>query len=616
LNSNKKVLGIFQLGPVQEFIEISRKTSDIGVSSFLLSYLIKEAMKYIESKGGTIIYPFSSIPGSARIAEPNVPNHFVTEFDDENIAKDSLKNAEEVIKKKFAEIQESIKNSILRDIDVTDGAIIDGLFQKQSENFWEIYWIISDEDPTKYDSSYAIAGDVFNGRKSIRNFKQISEDGYKCTLCGKRTPLHDGGNAWQRREKLRKFWEKLRSNQKYKYRFKENEQLCSICITKRLLDLYEEFSSSVKMPSTASIAISPWLNKLFNAYNKGRLSGDLLNSLIGKIKSIADISNESFEGAMLGKLNETLSTSNNEILKKVFAIEDSYYIIDTYQTTKAPENIVKGALEDLEKIYKEIGRPPKYYAVIRYDGDRIGEHLRSLKSVENHKQFSTKIYEFSKEVLNLESKHMAKVIYAGGDEGLIFSTLEDSSEIIEEIKNLFSSKIDEGVTISIGVTIAHYSQALQQVLKDARDILKNAKDSGRNATGVSILKRSGEPLTFIMHFDRSNIDPFVFFKKMLEFYRNDCISNGWWRDIVDKKFCFIDSSRGIGRNTIDREMLSLEAKRLLLRRYKKDKITPVQINDLAVALENFILHYLAVDSVGFDEFVNFMAIAEFIAREE
>ncbi len=616
MNSNKKVFGIFQLGPVQEFIETSRKTSDLGVSSFLLSYLIKEAMKCVESKDGTIIYPFLSTSGSARIDEPNIPNRFVAEFDDENTAKEALKRSEETIKSKFKEVQESIKNSMLKDINVTEGAIIDDLFQNQRENFWEIYWIISEEDSTNYPLSYVRAETVFNGRKSIRNFKQISEDGYKCTLCGKRTPLHDEKDAWQRRKELKKFWEKVRRNSKYKYRFKEDEQLCSICITKRLLDLYDGFTGSVKIPSTASISISTWLNKLFNAYNKEKLLDDLLNSLINEIKSIADISNEPFEGAMLGKLSETLSKSNNEILKKVFAIEGSYYIIDTYQTTKAPENIVKRALEDLEKIYKEIGRPPKYYAVIRYDGDRIGEHIRSLKSVEDHKQFSTKVYEFSKEVLNLESKHMAKVIYAGGDEGLIFSALEDSSEIIEEIRSLFSSKIDKGVTISIGVTIAHYSQALQQVLKDARDILKNAKDSGRNATGVSILKRSGEPLTFIMHFDRPNIDPFVFFKKMLEFYRNDCISNGWWRDLVDKKFCFINRSRGIASDIIDTEMLSLEAKRLLLRRYDKNKITPVQINDLAVALENFILHYLAVESGGFDEFVNFMAIAEFIAREE
>ncbi|MGC8691068.1 MAG: type III-B CRISPR-associated protein Cas10/Cmr2 [Caldisericum sp.] len=609
MDSDKKVFGIFQLGPVQEFIATSRKTSDLWAGSYLLSFLVKNAMEHVKNRGGKIIYPYSDSIVSPTI-ESNIPNRFVAEFD-ESVAKEILKGAEEIIKGKFKEIQESIKNSLLKNINVTDGAIIDNLFQKQCEDFWEIYWIVSNEDQENYSASYTRAEAVFNGRKSIRNFKQIGEEGFKCTLCGKRTPLYNEKDAWKSRNKLKLFWEELRS--KYKYRFKENEQLCSICLTKRLLDLNSEFSKASKIPSTASIAISPWLNKLFKAYNEKKLSGDLLTYLKNEINSVSGIINESVKGGTLRRLDEILSKQDNEILKEVFAVEGSYYIIDTYQNIDAPEDMVKRILEKLGSIYKIIESPPKYYAVIRYDGDHIGKYIRSLNSVDEHKEFSKTIYNFSNEVLNLESKFMAKVIYAGGDEGLIFAALEDLPAIIEELRKLFTSKVGKGITISIGVTIAHYSQALQQVLENTKVILKKVKDSGRNATGISVLKRSGEPLNFIIHFDRLR-DPFVFFKEMLGCYRNDYISNGWWRDLVDKKFCFIEKPE----DKLDKEMLNLEAKRLLLRRYDKEKMGLAQIEQVESSLEDFILRYLFVKpgEDEFDAFVNFIATIEFIAREE
>ena len=45
------------IGPVQSFIEAARKTEDLWMGSYILSYLVATAMEKVQGDGVEIIYP-------------------------------------------------------------------------------------------------------------------------------------------------------------------------------------------------------------------------------------------------------------------------------------------------------------------------------------------------------------------------------------------------------------------------------------------------------------------------------------------------------------------------------------------------------------------------------
>ena len=56
-NQSKPLMLMFTIGPVQSFIEASRKTEDLWMGSYILSYLIATAMEKVQGDGIEIIYP-------------------------------------------------------------------------------------------------------------------------------------------------------------------------------------------------------------------------------------------------------------------------------------------------------------------------------------------------------------------------------------------------------------------------------------------------------------------------------------------------------------------------------------------------------------------------------
>jgi CRISPR-associated protein Cmr2 len=107
-----KVLGIFQIGPVQEFISRSRKTQDFWASSFLLSYLISKAIEKVIEKGGKLIYPYTNTENLSSLLQntctPIIPNRFVVELD-KNKAVEALQEAEKSVKTELLNIANPIK---------------------------------------------------------------------------------------------------------------------------------------------------------------------------------------------------------------------------------------------------------------------------------------------------------------------------------------------------------------------------------------------------------------------------------------------------------------------------------------------------------------------------
>ncbi|NLI56169.1 type III-B CRISPR-associated protein Cas10/Cmr2 [bacterium] len=168
---------LFSIGPVQPFIQTSRKTQDLFISSYLISYLsFKGILKVVELLGPDhIIYPdlrivplfkewvrdkiFNNIDNTEienylrsgdeekRIA--NIPNEFLCFIPDEyvkdiaNAVENSIKNEWKNIRDK---VKEDIKSKLIEDDEFKDkfqsvDNYYDEIWERQIETFPEIYWV-------------------------------------------------------------------------------------------------------------------------------------------------------------------------------------------------------------------------------------------------------------------------------------------------------------------------------------------------------------------------------------------------------------------------------------------------------------------------------------------
>lgn len=251
-NLQNNSLFLFTIGPVQSFISQARKTQDLYMGSFLLSYLTFIGITvFIEKFGPTcIIYPdlfgqpltdwylekkvkISVKKSSSKfITLPTIPNRFVAiipEYDEKEI-----KELAENVSKRVREEWQNIRTSIiefLKEKNIKISEEFNKKFESQISDFPEIYWtavpwrigdrdlniqdlnpvIIQDEiqkwknfwefanDNGKYPPNigllygliYTVLEKSIGARKNLRDFEQFSveEKGRKCSLCGEKDVL-------------------------------------------------------------------------------------------------------------------------------------------------------------------------------------------------------------------------------------------------------------------------------------------------------------------------------------------------------------------------------------------------------------------------------------------
>lgn len=127
-------------------------------------------------------------------------------------------------------------------------------------------------------------------------------------------------------------------------------------------------------------------------------------------------------------------------------------------------------------------KPTKQYALINFDGDNIGKILSNgLDGIELeafHKEFSTKLSSFAKEVKELISDEKGRVIYSGGDDFLGFVTLYYLDEVLEKIRESFETNVNtyqEPISYSTAIVIAHYKAPLHKIIQHSRALLDETK---------------------------------------------------------------------------------------------------------------------------------------------
>jgi len=288
---------VFSIGPVQGFIAAARRTQDLWMGSWLLSYLSWTAMKHLADNYGpdVIIYPslrgqplcdhwlstahrLPCQPSPKDLGRPTFPNKFVALLP-AGESNQAAQKAEEAVRQEWEslanEVYQKLKEGFLSADEETDK-----LWDDQVKRHLEVYWAVlpwmGSEKPSgkgqaeaiieayrdllrpsgnwRFEAIYRVLGEkgqydpnwgtvwsllydladrAFGSRKNLRDFSPAEETGEKCTICGQRAALRSQSLD------AHAFWketaERLRHQSRYEIKAEGKERLCGVCTVKRFV---------------------------------------------------------------------------------------------------------------------------------------------------------------------------------------------------------------------------------------------------------------------------------------------------------------------------------------------------------------------------------------------
>ncbi len=152
---------VFSIGPVQEFIAAARRTQDLWMGSWILSYLSWKAMESLADEFGPDVIVFPSLrgqplcdhwlhkayrlpcqPSPEDLSRPTFPNRFLALLPAEEAAKAAQK-AEETVRKEWTCLAQKVYNALTSTPSILPAdeqtAV---LWERQIQGLLEIYWVV------------------------------------------------------------------------------------------------------------------------------------------------------------------------------------------------------------------------------------------------------------------------------------------------------------------------------------------------------------------------------------------------------------------------------------------------------------------------------------------
>jgi len=585
---------IFTFSPVQSFIAEARRAADLYTGSQILVELAKAAGKVLEMSAidKRLIYPVE--------LTDDVPNKLMTTVPWEKcevIAEEAraalLLRWKELAEQAHRNFDQKVKLPFKEDI-----------WQRQTADdyLWETYWTAASLERRDYKEAYAEAENGLTAVKFTRSFMQFPEPGFKDTLSGKRQALCAGDGDGQ------KYWFKVGNVPEItpiKIRpsteARPRERLDAIGIIKRF---HPELSEKTVdpfhgFPSTSSMAAASFLESArTNCLSELKSYRDAIAALLPDKKyKIREDDAWPYDGDLF--YPETLRPRRLEgdYGKKIPAADPRLK-----KAQAALQALCHALKEAAKKDTTLITRPSPYYAIIVLDGDSMGKHLRTLNEGE-HRTFSASLRQFALAVKPLADKHLAKVIYNGGDDVLAMAPLKSAFTFARQLAALFNEETKQHA--SAGIAIAHHLSPLSHTLQAARRAEHQAKElDGKNAVCVIALKHSGEPIQVRSHWDAVSDQ----FEKIVHQFESDEISSKLPYDVDRSAY---------GLPQADKK-LETELCRLIKRHLQKGTAEEKKASALTLSqslrewAQSFILG--DADNQPADQLADWLALARFVAK--
>jgi len=551
----KQYMLIFSLGSVQTFIEQARKTRDLWLGSFLIAKLMEAAMHEVEQAQSEKPFVF---PAKRTLNEryATLPHKYVAIFDKLANAQAAVEQSKRGMRKRWDTLRQDVWNGVIPEPYKNDETL-KAIWREQGnlDTCFDTFWVIVEGDPA---SSYNIwlrhAENALEARKRLKDFQFREEPGEKSTISGEREALHGQLNDRQpMREQVKEFWRRLAKPdaRSAKVISKDgSERLDAVDTIKRFASVSPIISLEA-FPSTSSVATATFVERLL------ALEADQLDEWLKATDQLRDMPPGAipFLERKAGKNRGILERDGDCFFKETFTTR---HIQEDHPKVSRPAELADEGRKGLSELFKvtdkvdkvdkvPIRRPTPYYAIVKMDGDHMGDLLGKLDRA-GHKEVSEKLSSFARTTVPklIEGEYPGRLVYAGGDDVLAFAPLaRDLSEEERKNESTIHTLLDlvyrlrlrfgeikeevpglsDPVTASAGIAIAHHYTPLSAVLRANRDAEKLAKERyNRNALVVTIMRRSGEQTRVGCHWQYRGLEPVPLFLEFYDLFDQDVLS--------------------------------------------------------------------------------------------
>jgi CRISPR-associated protein Cmr2 len=595
-----KYLYLFTISPVQTFIEQARKTHDLYAGSRILSDLVTYAMETVKKKDSNSYFIFPSIEQNSK------PNRFIAV-----VNSDDMQRFGNDIQK---EVNDYFIDTLGKDvIDLNHSSIF------QLEDFLKTYWVAEKyNEKGDYPNQIKQLERNLGAVKNIRHFKQLGEQGRKCSLNG------EYNVKFYRRNEDEGDIERLYNRKLFQNRgevkviesedfsdigqkdLNEGEGLCAISMIKRLYKNTEE-----AFPSTAGIALMDTLKR-----------NEIADSYLDIIKSINR-----------GYVDEQIYYESNT--------SSEYFKKHGYKglLKNGNINVFRDNFDKMRRSIKSDNlKLSKYYAILAFDADGMGTKLEKCKHEAEHIKISKYLAGFAAYAKSyIDNNQYGKTVYAGGDDFLGFINLNHLFDVIKHLRHEFDKQVNTDLreelqmTFSAGIAIGHYKTPLSEVLKWARQMEKTAKkvlhksndNDKKDAFSIAVLKRSGEIHYTTWRWNRKKEANTIWttdlFQNLIVLLKKGHLSKKFITNLSSEYEKRLDKDGNWGdkassfENELN-EMLSFELDYFIKRATANDEKAKEAVKGLSDELYKNYNYHLDFE-LSVQNFLNMLHICEFITRE-
>ncbi|ASJ09264.1 hypothetical protein A3L11_08495 [Thermococcus siculi] len=468
--------------------------------------------------------------------------------------KEDLGRYKELVKRHFSITVEEIPLVSLKPEEVISGVLQDYLKAIPNEV----------EHPIHSYSELFLLLDQATDFKSRDYIRPEEPMGFKCTLCGEHLAIGGNDDHSNVRQKWKGFVESLHNRGIYD--IKIGERLCPLCLAKRFYPrFYELWKNNYSVVHSSNYVVGH--KRSFRSVSEVAMARPTENAIklakTGELYvkdsnkktrpvSWADIYEEiqielrinnepkhEFGGTRakelkeaIDKLKDALSIPFNELApnSEIFYVEnlsDLKSLAKIYGTNENDDRLRRVSVDAIrvwvEKLSDLMGEPPKYYAILKMDGDNMGKVISGTKAVKSLKEYAhgsvtnqipgitrpvtptihiaitRSLSNFAVNIVpGLSEIYRAELLYAGGDDVFALVPADTAVSLAHKLQENFREewrdfKPLQGRTrsMSAGILFVYYKEPLYSAVRRVNELEHLAKGSGRNALAIGYLKHSG-----------------------------------------------------------------------------------------------------------------------------
>ena len=486
-----RFLVTLSLGPVQSLIGAARRTRDLWCGSWMLSEASRAAARVLHDRHqGCLIFPCPAKPDDDLLPQErpgdaaNIANILRAE-----VTVSSTEDVRKLCEKaKAAAVCRltGLGTSASGQLEMASPPVRKDVWDAQIDDILEVFsaWVPITGEGDGYRAASRRLGGALAARKATRNFRACrppSTQGLpKSSLDGALETVlpHWKSGYWARR----------------KLRLSEGEQLDALGVIKRLAGDSDRFTAYPR------IAADPWIMQL--TCKQKQCLRDAYAPLVGHDLATRVTGNESiyddlpFDAGLLYQFR-----LDNALARAVDPCE-----------RKAIEKL-KDCVEGISKRDGDepgAGEPVPYAAILKADGDRMGELLSRADSAARSRKISRALHDgFASKVAGIVRGHRGHAIYSGGDDVLALVPLTGALACARKLADKFEQALtgiandlkiddDKRPTLSVGLGIGHFMEPLGALRARADRAERAAKGDAtgtpRNALAIALGIRAGAEL--------------------------------------------------------------------------------------------------------------------------